>query len=413
MYDWEEMAGVVARKLVESGQSRILQRIYDGVTSNWVLDVADDKSSLDHHLIHLVWRKFPRSQHPSEERRPTAVSTQTDEQTDEASSAVLGLDASAGLSRPLRKILEKDCYSSSDLGNLFETKNNTSCSDAGSSSDCFSSGLEESELTSYDYSPEDTSYIPPPKRRSGKPLFIEKKFQPELSNRFDCLEELSPPENSNVNAELKDRELAIVSQGIRPCSPPKTKPKSKIPEIPKTTFAKSSESPLTSAIPTTSTQEDDSSKLRRKGIVKWFDSSRMSYGFITMDSKVVFFHVNNIRKGENYVLIPGEEVTFILHDYDKGAIDVKFLPTLSVFPSISDFPKGEVESHPGDESWETVDPDSENDERPPSGPPSEELVEDEEETKIRNIENKLQIVEGQLQNLFLHLDSIFYKGVNI
>ncbi|MCP3663718.1 MAG: cold shock domain-containing protein [Gammaproteobacteria bacterium] len=94
--------------------------------------------------------------------------------------------------------------------------------------------------------------------------------------------------------------------------------------------------------------------------MKWFDSSKMSYGFITMDGKVVLFHVNNVRKGEDYAFKPGDEVTFILDEYDKGVIDVKFLPTLSVFPSTSDFPTGEVESHPRDESWETVD--SENEE---------------------------------------------------
>ncbi len=90
MYEWEEKASIVARKLVENGQTRILQRIYDGVTSNWVLDVADDKGSMDHQLIHLVWRKFPRNRHPTEDRHST-VSTQTEE----ASSATLGLAASA------------------------------------------------------------------------------------------------------------------------------------------------------------------------------------------------------------------------------------------------------------------------------------------------------------------------------
>ncbi len=94
----------------------------------------------------------------------------------------------------------------------------------------------------------------------------------------------------------------------------------------------------------------------------------MSYGFITMDNKVVLFHVNNVRKGEDYTLKPGDEVSFILDEYDKGVIDVKFLPTLSVFPSTSDFPICEVESYPRDESWETVGSDSENEERTPSGP---------------------------------------------
>ncbi len=68
MHDWEMMASVVARKLVEDGQSRILQRIYEGVTSDWYLDVSDAKSSKDHSLIHLVWRKFPRNRHTAEVR---------------------------------------------------------------------------------------------------------------------------------------------------------------------------------------------------------------------------------------------------------------------------------------------------------------------------------------------------------
>ncbi len=81
-----------------------------------------------------------------------------------------------------------------------------------------------------------------------------------------------------------------------------------------------------------------------------------------MDNKVVFFHIKNVRTGEDHALKPGDEVTFIPDEYDKEVIDVKFLPTLSDFPSTSDFLTYEVESHPGDESWETVDSDSENEE---------------------------------------------------
>ncbi len=47
MYDWTEMATVVGRKLVENGQTRrILQRIYDGGTSDLILDVLDYKEKL-------------------------------------------------------------------------------------------------------------------------------------------------------------------------------------------------------------------------------------------------------------------------------------------------------------------------------------------------------------------------------
>ncbi len=293
MYDYEAMASVVGKKLVENGQTRILQRIYDGVTSNWALDVADDKASINHQLIHLVWRKFPRNQHPSEERRPTAVSST---QTEEGSSPVLGLDSSAGLSRPPRKILEKDCYSSSDLGNLFETKSNSSCSDAGSSSDCFSSELAESELTTHDYSPEDTSFIPSPKRRSGKKLlFIEKKFNPELSNRFDCLEE-----------EVYERSTSSIVK-----SPPELSYE-------------------------TQSRRSGWSKLRRKGIVKWVNSTTMPYGFLTMGNNVGFFHVKNVHDGEDYTPKPGDEVSFLYDDYDEGAMDVQVLPTLSNFPLTPD-----------------------------------------------------------------------------
>ncbi len=201
---------------------------------------------------------------------------------------------------------------------------------------------------------------PPPKRRSGKPLTIEKKFQPELIHRFNCLEEVNSPEISNVNTESKVQHLTTVSQRIRPPTPPKTKPRSKRQETSKTLFAKSVESPLTPVIPTTSTQEDFSSKLRRKGIVKWFDSSRMRYGFITMDNKDVFFHVDNVRIGKDHALKPGDEVSFILDEYNRGVIDVQFLPSLSDFQSTSYIPICEAESHPGDESWETVNSDSES-----------------------------------------------------
>ncbi len=65
------MAEIVARKLVENGQERILQRIFDGVTSDLTLDVSDYKESDEHKLLHLVWRKFPR-------KRSTAYGQKTD-----------------------------------------------------------------------------------------------------------------------------------------------------------------------------------------------------------------------------------------------------------------------------------------------------------------------------------------------
>ncbi|MCP3662717.1 MAG: hypothetical protein GY696_09510 [Gammaproteobacteria bacterium] len=117
-------------------------------------------------IFTAVWRKFPRNQRTAEERRPT-MSTQTEE----SSSAVLGLAASADLTGLPRKILDQqaiECYSGSDLGKSFEAENGMSISDAGSSSDFFSPGLAEWEETSLDYSPENTTFMPPSKKRSSK-----------------------------------------------------------------------------------------------------------------------------------------------------------------------------------------------------------------------------------------------------
>ncbi len=90
--------------------------------------------------------------------------------------------------------------------------------------------------------------------------------------------------------------------------------------------------------------------------MKWYDPTRMSYGFITMNGKDVFFHVTNVRSGMVDELKPGDEVSFIIDEYDKGVIDVQLLPTLSDTLSV---PTGEMESIPRDESWVTVDSGSE------------------------------------------------------
>ncbi len=378
-HDWEEMASVVARKLVEDGQTRILQRIYEGVTSDWDLDVADAKSSKDHSLIHLVWRKFPRNRHTTEERRLTAVFTQTEEGSK-------SLDRQA-IEEVCSKILDQQAierYSGSDLGKLFEAENNTSFSDAGSSSDFYSSGSAGRERTSYDYSPEDTSFIPPPKRRSGKKLlFIDKKFNPELFNRFNCLEEVpttSTQEDDSSKLRRKPENVDTLGETVRKSpsidkfhkrttspkvkSPPelsyetqlrqlkasintnnKPLPENVLFDMPTTSSSGIpgvgvSPPPIPSVSAIVSTPEvmfapdqasSSLSKLRRKGVVKWFDSSKMSYGFITMDGKVVFFHVNNVRNEGNYAPKPGDEVTFILDEYDRGVIDVKRLTCMDVY----------------------------------------------------------------------------------
>ncbi len=221
------MASVVGRALVENGQTRILQRLYDGITSNWVLDVADDKGSINHQLIHLVWRKFPRNQHSTEERRPT-VSTQTEEGSD----ASWGLGTSAGLTGLPR---------GTDLGHgLYGPDDSASIPGTGSSGQSYS--------TNESMAQEKTNFMFPAKRRQGKPLNPEKKFQTHLSNRFDCLEEVSSDEKSY---EILGKST-IGSQGNRSRRPSKTEIKSEISETPKTSISKSREIPTMSEKPTTS-----------------------------------------------------------------------------------------------------------------------------------------------------------------
>ncbi len=77
-----EMVEIVARKLVENGQERILQRIFDGVTSNLILDVSDYKESHEHKLLHLVWRKFPRNTSTTEGQK-TIISSSTQTTVDQ------------------------------------------------------------------------------------------------------------------------------------------------------------------------------------------------------------------------------------------------------------------------------------------------------------------------------------------
>ncbi len=55
-----------------------------------------------------------------------------------------------------------------------------------------------------------------------------------------------------------------------------------------------------------------------------------------MGNNVFFFHVKNVHTGEDHTLKPGDEVTFIHDEYDKGVIDIQFFPTLFEFPSTSE-----------------------------------------------------------------------------
>ena len=58
---WMSVGGVIGQKLTEIGQERMFNHLHEAVLSGLTLDVADFKESMDHKLIHLVWRKVPRN----------------------------------------------------------------------------------------------------------------------------------------------------------------------------------------------------------------------------------------------------------------------------------------------------------------------------------------------------------------
>jgi len=58
---WTSVGGDIGRGLAEIGQEWIFNRLHEAVSSGLTLDVADCKESMDHKLIHLVWRKVPRN----------------------------------------------------------------------------------------------------------------------------------------------------------------------------------------------------------------------------------------------------------------------------------------------------------------------------------------------------------------
>ncbi len=159
MYDWSEMAVLVGKKLAENGQERILQTIYDGVSSNLVLDVSDLKESDNHKLLHLVWRKFLRNRHATKGQRAIkSMSTQTKE--------VLNV----GLTRILRKSLASDATSSSvtDLGRLFDV--DEPASDSASVSSDGPCSLTDSDIR------DEQSFVSPTKGRRVKSRTLEKEF---------------------------------------------------------------------------------------------------------------------------------------------------------------------------------------------------------------------------------------------
>ncbi len=187
------MAEIVGRILVENGQERILHRIYDGVTSNLILDVADSKQSQEHQLIHLVWRRFPRNRTVMEGPKTTCpISTQTE------------VDFNMGLYKISKNSITSvtNCSSTagkdlSDQREFIDTDNSASSSDSGSP-ECYNSTGQSK------------------KRRDP-----EKIDQIQLSNRFDCLENEECPEIPNKFSS-KDRDSTVTVRRGRRRGPPKT-----------------------------------------------------------------------------------------------------------------------------------------------------------------------------------------------
>ncbi len=187
------MAEIVGRKLVDNGQERILHRIYDGLTSDFILDVADSKQSQEHQLIHLVWRRIPRNRSAVQWPKTTCPgSTQTE----------------ADFNVDLYKISENsinsdtDCLTAAGKGPPDQRKfsdevNSASSSDLGSQEFFSTSG------------------------QSKNRRYHEKKDPIQLSNRFDCLENKECPETSN-KISMGDRELSVNVRGGRHRGSPKS-----------------------------------------------------------------------------------------------------------------------------------------------------------------------------------------------
>jgi len=60
----------IATKLAENLPGDLMFSLAQGIASGFTLDVCDTKKSMEHHLIHLVWRKTPRKDLVVEESRP-------------------------------------------------------------------------------------------------------------------------------------------------------------------------------------------------------------------------------------------------------------------------------------------------------------------------------------------------------
>ncbi len=311
------MAELVGRKLVENGQQRILQRLFEGVTSDMILDVSDSKDSQEHKLIHLVWRKFPRNRPIDEQKTIISHSTLTEE--------VFGPG--------LNKFPKKSFISHADA----------STSDAGWTSDCSSLSSDlVAQVTSGSGGP---SFKIPTKGRARKPKIIEPKTWTKLTNRFKCFEENTPEcddilrETSRKSPPLfcspKTEPMVMMSpSGISSVdgspSTPSVPPVAAAvfaPEISKSVSEHKFKPEFLNA--PTSLGPNPPVNDRRLGKVKWFDPYILRYGFIVTKtcSKDVFFHANDVHSGEELLLKEDDEVIFNFNEYGKRGTDVQLWPT--------------------------------------------------------------------------------------
>ena len=65
------VAPAIGRYFVEIGEERILHRLHEAVTSGLTFDIGDYKESREHKLLHLVWRKEPRTNIPVDKSNST------------------------------------------------------------------------------------------------------------------------------------------------------------------------------------------------------------------------------------------------------------------------------------------------------------------------------------------------------
>ncbi len=181
------MADIVARKLVENGQGRILQRLFDGVTSNLTLDVSDYKESDEHKLLHLVWRKYPRKRSPAYGQKLTTVNwdgTSNFAQTTEMN-----------ISSPIPTFVDPNVR-------LFPTPPVNSAQPNVICPPAVEKGpSQKGELDNLDDSGPFISSCP----KGRKNWYSKSQTTPlKLFNRFDCLENEDRPENSHTNFGSSD-----------------------------------------------------------------------------------------------------------------------------------------------------------------------------------------------------------------